>query len=82
MVTIFGQQELVSVYGIVLECKKRKVRSHVKRKNGNIKHKSCTEKRINTSLKDISIVLDNHGRYGILSVLSSLLISVLRNYVI
>ena len=29
----------------VLECKKRKSRSHGKRKNGNIKRKICTEKR-------------------------------------
>ena len=27
----------------VLECKKRKNRSHGKRKNGNIKRKICTE---------------------------------------
>ena len=30
----------------VLECKKRKSRSHGKRKNGNIKRKICTEKRL------------------------------------
>ena len=30
----------------VLECKKRKSRSHVKRKNGNNKRKICTEKRL------------------------------------
>ena len=38
----------------VLERKKRKSRSHGKRKNGNIKRKICTEKRLNTSLKDLS----------------------------
>ena len=38
----------------VLECKKRKSRSQGKRKNGNIKRKICTEKRLNTSLKDLS----------------------------
>ena len=48
-------------------------------KKGNIKCKTCTEKRINTSLKDLSIALNNHGRHGLLSFLSSLLISVLRN---
>ena len=53
----------------MLECKKRKVRSHVKRKNGNIKHKIYTEKRISTSLKDLSIVLNDHGRHGLLSFL-------------
>ena len=32
---------------LVLEGKKRKSRSHGKRKNGNIKRKICTEKRLN-----------------------------------
>ena len=36
-------------------------------------------KRINTSLKDLSIALNNHGWHGLLSFLSSLSISVLRN---
>ena len=63
----------------VLECKKRKSRSHGKRKNGNIKRKMCTEKRLNTSLKDLSLALTNHGRHGLFSFLSSLPISVLRN---
>ena len=62
-----------------LECKKRKSRYHGKRKNGNIKRKICTEKRINTSLKDLSIALNKYCRHGLLSVLSSLPISVLRN---
>ena len=61
----------------VLECKKRKSRSHGKRKNGNIKRKNFTEKRLNTILKDLSIALNNHGRHG--SFLSSLPISVLCN---
>ena len=59
--------------------KKRKSRSHGKRKNGNIKRKICTEKRLNTSLKDLSLALTNHGRHGLFSFLSSLPISVLRN---
>ena len=63
----------------VLECKKRKSRSHGKRKNGNIKRKICTEKHLNTSLKDLSLALTNHGRHGLFSFLSSLPISVLRN---
>ena len=63
----------------VLECKDRKNRSHGKRKNGNIKRKICTEKRLNTSLKDLSIALNNHERHGLFSFLSSLPISVLRN---
>ena len=62
-----------------MECKKRKSRSHGKRKNGNIKRKICTEKRLNTSLKDLSLALTNHGRHGLFSFLSSLPISVLRN---
>ena len=63
----------------VLECKKRKSRSHGKRKNGNIKRKICTEKRLNSSLKDLSLALTNHGQHGLFSFLSSLPISVLRN---
>ena len=63
----------------VLECKKRKGRSHGKCKNGNIKFKICTEKRLNTSLKVLSLALTKHGRHGLFSFLSSLPISVLRN---
>ena len=47
--------------------------------NGNIKRKICTEKRLNTSLQDISSASTNHGRHGLFSFLSSLPISVLRN---
>ena len=57
----------------VLECSKRKSRSHGKHKNSNIKRKICTEKRLNTSLKDISLALTNHGRHGLFSFLSSTL---------
>ena len=39
-------------------------------------------KRINTSLKDLSIALNNHSWHGLLSFLSSLPISVLRNLVL
>ena len=60
-----------------MECKKRKVDLMGKRKNGNIKRKIPTEKCINTSLKNLSIVLNNHGRHGSLSFLSYLPISVL-----
>ena len=48
-------------------------------KNGNIKRKICTEKRLNTSLKDLSLALTNHGQHGLFSFLSSLPISVLHN---
>ena len=63
----------------VLECKKRNSSSHGKRKNGNIKRKICTEKRLNISLKDLSIALNNHGPHGLFSFLGSLPISVLSN---
>ena len=62
-----------------MECKKRKSRSHGKRKNGNTKRKICTEKRLNTSLKDLSIALNNHGQHSLFSFLSSLPIIFLRN---
>ena len=39
----------------------------------------CTEKRLNTFLKDHSLALTNHGRHGLFSFLSSLPISVLLN---
>ena len=35
---------------------KRKGESHGKRKHGSIKRKICTEKRINTSLKEVGTV--------------------------
>ena len=50
---------------------------NVNKRSGNIKRKICTEKRINTALKDLSVALNNHGRHGLLSFLSSLSISVL-----
>ena len=37
--------------------------------NGNIKHKICTEKRLNTSQKDLCLALTNHGRHGLFSFL-------------
>ena len=47
--------------------------------NGNIKRKICTEKRLTTSLKDLSLALTKYGRHGLFSFLSSLPILVLRN---
>ena len=64
------------VFFSVLDCKKRKSRSHGKRKNGNIKCKMCTKKCINTTIKDLSIALTNNGRHGLFSFLSSLPITV------
>ena len=63
----------------LLEIRKRKSRSHGIRKKGNGKRKKKRAvKRSNTSLKDLSKVLENHGRHSMLSFLSSLPISVLR----
>ena len=45
----------------------------------NVKRKICTEKRLTTSLKDLSIALNNLGQHGFFSFLNSLPISVLRN---
>ena len=57
---------------------KRESRSHGIRKKGNGKWKKRAVKRSNTSLKDLSKVLEDHGRHSMLSFLSSLPISVLR----
>ena len=62
----------------LLEIRKRKSRSHGIRKQGNGKRKKRAVKRSNTSLKDLSKVLEDHGRHSMLSFLSSLPISVLR----
>ena len=69
----------ILMFFLFLNVKKPKSRSHGKRKNGNIKRKICSEKRLNTSLKDLSLALTNHRRHGLFSFLSSLPISVLRN---
>ena len=79
MKVIFLRWQILVSFFLFLECKKRKSRSHGKRKNGNFKRKICTEKRINTYLKDLSITLNNHGWHGLLLFLSTLHISVLRN---
>ena len=60
------------------EIRKHKSRSHSLRKKGNDKRKKCTVKRSNTSLKDLSKDLEDHGRHSMLSFLSSLSISLLR----
>ena len=65
MKVTFLKCQTFDVFFSVLECKKRKSRSHGKCKNGNIKRKICTEKRLNTSLKDLSLALTNHCRYGL-----------------
>ena len=62
----------------LLEIRKRKSRSHGIRKKGNDNGKRRAVKRSNTSLKNLSKVLEDHGRHSMLSFLSSLPISVLR----
>ena len=61
-----------------LEIRKHKSGSHGVRKKGNDKRKKRAVKRSNTSLKDLSKVLQDHSRHSMLSFLSSLPISVLR----
>ena len=51
----------------LLEIRKRKSRSHGIRKKGNGKRKKRAVKRSNTSLKDLSKVLENHGRHSMIS---------------
>ena len=62
-----SKMPVFDVFFSVLECKKHKSRYHGKRKNGNIRRKICTEKRLNTSLKDLSIAFNNHGWHGLFS---------------
>ena len=76
---IFLKCQILMFFFFFWNVKKRKSRSHGKGKNGNIKRNICTEKLINTSRKDLSITLNNHGRHGLLSFFSSLPIWVLRN---
>ena len=51
----------------LLKIRKRKSRSHGIRKKGNGKRKKRAVKRSNTSLKDLSKVLEDHGRHSMLS---------------
>ena len=51
----------------LLEIRKRKSRSHGIRKKGNSKRKKRAVKRSNTSLKDLSKVLEDHSRHSMLS---------------
>ena len=60
----------------LLEIRKRKCRSHGIREMANEKKRAV--KRSNTSLKDLSNVLKDHGRHSMLSFLSSQPISVWR----
>ena len=60
----------------LLECRKCKTRSHGVRKDGKYRRKLRAVKRINTRLKWMSKILQNHGRHSMLAFLSSLPISV------
>ena len=71
-------KSLILMFFSLLECKKRKTRYHCKRKNCKIKRKICTEKRVNTSLKDLSIAFNNHGQHRILLV--ALLLTLLLSF--
>ena len=51
----------------LFEIRKRKSRSHGIRKKGNGKRKKRAVKRSNTSLKELSKVLEDHGRHFMLS---------------
>ena len=61
----------------LLEYRKRKSRSHVKRQKRNDKRKKCAAQKSNTSLYDLSTKLREHGQHAMLSFLSSLPILVL-----
>ena len=50
----------------LLEIRKRKSRSHGIRKKGNCKQKKRVVKRSNTSLKDLSKIVEDHGRHYML----------------
>ena len=71
---MFPKCQFLMCFFSLLECKSR---SHGKCKNCSIKCKTCAVKRINTSLEDLSIDFNNHGRHGLLSFLSSMPILVL-----
>ena len=52
----------------LLDIRKRKSRSHGIKKKGNNKRKKRAVKRSNTSLKDLSKVLEDHGRHSLLPI--------------
>ena len=62
----------------LLECRKRKSKSHAKRQKGNDKRKRCAAQKSNTSLNDLSTKLREHGRIAMLLFLSSIPFPVLR----
>ena len=72
----FLKCQILMGFFLFLNVKNVKSRSNGKLKNGHIKRKICTEKRLNCFLKDLSLALTNHGRHGLFSFLSSLPIPV------
>ena len=71
MKVTFLKCQILIVFFSVLECKKRKKRSHGRRRNGNIKRKICTEKRFN--------YIKQHSLQGVIFNISLVLISILRS---
>ena len=55
----------------LLEFRKRTVRSHGIKKNGNCKRKGRVQKLANCTLRDLGVKLDVYGRHCMLSYLSS-----------
>ena len=66
----FLKRQILMGFFLFWNVKKLKSRFHGKRKNGNIRRKICTEKRLKTSLKDLSLALTNHGQHGLFSFLT------------
>ena len=60
----------------LLDIRKRKQRTRGLRRNGSLKRNNTAVKRSTASRKVLSYILKNHGRYSMLSVLSSLPVSV------
>ena len=79
MKIIFLKCQILMVFFSVLECKNVNVDLMVNVKMATLSAKLCTEKRLNTSLKDLFLALNNHGPHGLFSFLSYLPITVLRN---
>ena len=74
-IILMGKRELVALLNLSSWCLVMVERLFLAVPRGK---RICTEKRLNTSLKDLSIALNNHGRHGLFSFLSSFPISVLR----
>ena len=69
----------IMMFFLFWNVKNVKVDLMVNVKMASLSTKFVLKKRINTSLKDLSIASNNHGRHGLFSFLSSLPISFLRS---